>query len=430
MRSCHTARGVTAARARGDRLKVVLSDSLYSSSPNAFANHATPHRRSGPSGRPVAAPVTRPTGLRVAVATPSYPPELGGLGSHVRSLAAALAGQGCEATVLTQVRNDGAAGPASRQEGERLRVVGFKNRAGGRRFAYAPRLRRYAHEHRGEFDVVHAFSYHAPVALAVSGATDVPLFFSPVFHASGHSPLARAAHLAYRPVAGRVFTRSEAILCSSHAERDDVLRLYPFCAPWAKVVPIAVDAVLYDGVEPFATDTPVILSAGRLDRYKRVDLVVRAMHDVADRATLVVLGTGADEPRLRRLVESEGLTGAVRFLGGVSDEDLRRWQRTASVVVSLSTRESFGLALAEGIVAGAAIVASDIPAHREMAAALGATPAMVPASATPSDVAAALLGALAGGRPGRPTGTIRAWSDVARDTIAVYEDSLARPRRR
>ena len=62
----------------------------------------------------------------------------------------------------------------------------------------------------------------------------------------------------------------------------------------------------------------------------------------------------------------------------MSDDVLRRWQRTADVVVSLSTRESFGLSLAEGIAAGAAIVASEIPAHREMAAAMQATPTFGP----------------------------------------------------
>ena len=72
-------------------------------------------------------------------------------------------------------------------------------------------------------------------------------------------------------------------MCSSRAEREDVVRLYPFCAEWAKVIPIAVDAVLYDDVEPFETEGPVILSAGRLDRYKRVDLVVQAMREVGGR---------------------------------------------------------------------------------------------------------------------------------------------------
>jgi glycosyltransferase involved in cell wall biosynthesis len=364
----------------------------------------------------------------VAVATPSYPPELGGLGVHVRALAAALAGEGCDTTVLTQVRAPHAHGDQTRVDGD-LRVVGFPSRLGGRRFGYAPGLRRYARTHAASFDVVHAFSYHAPVALALSGATDAPMFFSPVFHAGGHSALARAAHLAYRPAAARVFRRAEGILCSSHAEREDVVRLYPFCASWATVIPIAVDPHRYDGVEPFAVDRPVVLSACRLDRYKGVDVLVRAMQTV-EGATLVVTGVGPEEQPLRELVTSLGLEGRVEVLGDVSDADLRRWQRTATVVASLSTRESFGLSLAEGIVAGAAIVASDIPAHREMAQSLGASPRFVIPGATDGDVAAALLEGLSRGRPGPPTGPIRAWSDVARDTIGVYVAALQHPRGR
>lgn len=370
--------------------------------------------------------MTASTALRVAVATPSYPPELGGLGVHVRNLATALAGEGCDATVLTQTR---ARGPHAPDTGP-VKVLRFESRLGGRRFGYAPRLRRYARAHRTEFDVVHAFSYHAPVALAVSGAIDAPIFFSPVFHAEGHSVLARTAHFAYRPLARRVFERSEAILCSSNAERADVVRLYPFCSRWARVVPIAVDAEHYEGIEPFDLDRPVVLSAGRLDRYKRVDDVVRAMAPLAGRATLVITGTGPELEPLRRLVTTEGLDGSVQVLGGVDEHELRRWQRTATVVASLSARESFGLSLAEGIVAGASIVASDIPAHREMATALGASPVFVPPDATIGDITDALQRALETGRPGPPSKTPRAWSDVARDTIAVYEDALAHPRPR
>lgn len=371
--------------------------------------------------------MTARTGLRVAVATPSYPPEVGGLGVLVRNLATALAGQGCDATVLTQTR-DRAPRPA--EPGAAVRVLAFRSAVGGRRFGYAPRLRRHVLDHRGEFDVVHAFSYHAPVALAVSGVTGSPLLFSPVFHAGGHSALARAAHVGYRPVARRVFERAEAILCLSSAERDDVVRLYPFCARWARVVPIAVDAEQYAGVEPFEVARPVILSAGRLDRYKRVDAVVRAMGALGDRATLVVTGVGPELEPLRRLVAELGLSGTVQVLGGVEEVTLHRWQRTAAVVVSISSRESFGLAVAEGIVAGAAIVASEIPAHREVAAALDASPVYVPADVTTGDLASALRAALDAGRPGPMSKVPRAWSDVARDTIAVYEDALAHPRAR
>ncbi len=367
--------------------------------------------------------------LRVAVATPSYPPELGGLGTHVQCLAAALADEGCQTTVLTQVRGERPPTVQRCPRGATLRVLGFRARVGGRRFSYAPSLRRYAHRRAREFDVVHAFSYHAPVALAVSGASGPRFFFSPVFHSSGHSRLAQAAHVAYQPMARRTFDRADAVLCSSDAERHDVVERYPFCAEWARVIPIAVDADRYDGVEPFVVDRPVILSAGRLDRYKRVDTVIGAMAALHADATLVVCGAGPDASRLRHLAETRGVAGRVRFAGAVPDAEIRRWQRTATVTVSLSERESFGLALAEAVVAGSRVVASDIPAHREMAAAMGASPAFVPCDATPDEVAVTLGEALAAGRPTSRDTTSRGWADVARETIAAYEDALSRPRR-
>jgi glycosyltransferase involved in cell wall biosynthesis len=266
--------------------------------------------------------------------------------------------------------------------------------------------------------------------MAVNDVTEAPLFFSPVFHSSGHSALANAAHVLYRPLARRVFNRADSILCLSHAERREVLKMYPFCADWTRVVPLTVDESRYAGLEPYDVSVPVILSAGRLDSYKRVDLVVEAMRVVGESARLVICGAGPDEPRLRRLIDEYGVARATEFVGIVSDEDLRRWQLTAAVTVSLSTQESFGLSLAEGIVAGSAIVASDIPAHREMAEVMGSVPRFLPVPTDASQVASAILDSLASGRPSRSAGARREWTDVARETIAIYEDAIDHPRGR
>ena len=373
--------------------------------------------------------MARDTRLRVAIATPSYPPDLGGLGNHVHDLAAALADLGCAVSVMSQFSTRvKARPPLIERYSENLTVRRFPNRFGGHRFGYAPSLRRYVEHNDGDFDVLHAFGSHAPVALAMTGATDKPFFFSPVFHAAGYSRLADIAHVAYDPVAKRIFEKAEVVFCSSNAERDEILRLYPFCADWAKVVAITVDSSMYEGVEPFQTDRPVILSCGRLDSYKRVGSVIEAMTHVDGGAELVICGSGPDESRLRTLIDRAGVAGSVRMLGRVSDEDLHRWQRTATVVVSLSTHEAFGLSLAEGAVAGATIVAFDIAAHRQMADAMGVSAAFVPTSATPETVAAALSDALDHPLTSVHRELPRGWGDVARDTMALYEHSLASPR--
>jgi len=70
---------------------------------------------------------------------------------------------------------------------------------------------------------------------------------------------------------------------------------------------------------------------------------------------------------------------------------LRRWQRTATVTLSLSEMECFGLALMEAAVAGSRVVASDIPAHAELANRVGRADARMALVAPDVAAAAATL---------------------------------------
>jgi glycosyltransferase involved in cell wall biosynthesis len=156
-----------------------------------------------------------------------------------------------------------------------------------------------------------------------------------------------------------------------------------------------------------------VLSVGRLERYKRVDRLLRAFALVSDRARLVVIGDGPDGARLRAMAR-----GDVRFLGRIDDDELRRWYRTARVVCSLSEHEAFGLTAAEAVVAGARVVLSDIPAYAELG--LGA---LVPANADDATVAALLTEALRDNGPGPNADGIASWDDVADQLVAIYDEA-------
>ena len=75
------------------------------------------------------------------------------------------------------------------------------------------------------------------------------------------------------------------------------------------------------------------------------------------------------------LARIAGPGSGVRWLGEVSDDRLAELYR-GSVVVQPSLHEGFDMPLAEALAAGAAVVVSDIPVHREVAgdAALYAPP--------------------------------------------------------
>ena len=84
-----------------------------------------------------------------------------------------------------------------------------------------------------------------------------------------------------------------------------------------------------------------VLSVGRLDRAKRVDLLLRAA--AADSSfEVVVAGDGADRGRLEGLARELGLDGRVRFVGRVDDQELARLYATCLAVYYAPVDEDFG----------------------------------------------------------------------------------------
>jgi FkbM family methyltransferase len=119
------------------------------------------------------------------------------------------------------------------------------------------------------------------------------------------------------------------------------------------------------------------------------------------------------------------------FAGRVSDEELYSWLRTASVVVTMSERESFGLTVLEAVTAGARVVASDIPAHRETATYGGADRSLfVAGDAGDADALTdAIRRSLRAGRPSGPPADVLSWDAMAGDVAATY-GSLSQARSR
>ncbi len=78
--------------------------------------------------------------------------------------------------------------------------------------------------------------------------------------------------------------------------------------------------------------------AGRLDRWKRVDLAIAAAAE--GKFPLVVAGAGPDEGRLRKLAEKSRAT--VTFRGAVPDEELLELYATAGAVLFTPADEDYG----------------------------------------------------------------------------------------
>ena len=134
----------------------------------------------------------------------------------------------------------------------------------------------------------------------------------------------------------------------------------------------------------------------------------------------------AQQAPLRARVAALGLAPHVRFLGTLTDAELGVAYHLADVVVQPSLVEGFGLTVLEAMQAGTPVVASDIPAFREIAG--DAARLVDPHS--PASIADGLRAVLddparaaALARLGRAAARRFDWRATARATLAAYADA-------
>ena len=115
-------------------------------------------------------------------------------------------------------------------------------------------------------------------------------------------------------------------------------------------------------------DAAILFSLQRLDSWKRVDIVIRAMVSIAAKTNAVLLlgGKGPEAPDLRRLAGSLNLSSRVIFTGYISETDLPLYYRAADAFVFHSTYETFGVVLIQAMACGTPVVAADTTAVPEL----------------------------------------------------------------
>lgn len=118
------------------------------------------------------------------------------------------------------------------------------------------------------------------------------------------------------------------------------------------------------GIAPAA---PVVLFAGRLVEQKAPEVLVAAAVAVLDRhpnAVFLLAGEGPLRPRLEAEIARAGRTANIRLLGHRSD--MARLYATAQLFVLPARWEGLPYALLDALRAGLPVVASEIPALREV----------------------------------------------------------------
>jgi glycosyltransferase involved in cell wall biosynthesis len=98
------------------------------------------------------------------------------------------------------------------------------------------------------------------------------------------------------------------------------------------------DAALPEG------EAPYFLCAGRLHRWKRVDLAIQAMREISEDARLIITGVGEDAEWFKTLAEGDD---RIIFLGRVDEAKLLELYAGALAVIFSPLREDLGLVTLE-----------------------------------------------------------------------------------
>jgi len=344
-----------------------------------------------------------------------YAPFAGGVESHVEEIAKRLAANGDTVEVLTH-RDDPDLPDTEMRDGVLVRR--HKVPVTSQHFGVSPAVWATLLRHRNRYDVVHAHGYHSAAPLAATMAGASPLVFTPHYHGTGHSPLRKAIHVPYRAAGAVIAARSQHIICVSRAEADLFLTHFPSARPRVTVIPNGADLARITAAEPFPDAGAVVLTGGRLQSYKQIDRIVEAMALTPPELRLVVTGDGPERGALEALAGERRLAERVSFIGRVETDLLYRWYASADVFCSMSSNEAMPVTILELLAAGARVVASDIPAHRDIRDRTAGAITLVPLDADPAVLANALRYAL--DEPSAPAQQIPTWDEVAQRTMDVY----------
>jgi len=347
---------------------------------------------------------------------------VGGVQEYVAGLSSGLAVHGHEVVILAGGRPP-PDGPAPHALAEGMNIRFHPKRRVARRYLYPTGLPASLRECGRWADVIHV---HQPFFTGtwMAAATRLPLAGTLYLHPE---------HL-MRPGSGRrrrllqlLLRRMDLVVGVSHAELDligTVARPRRSGVVWPALAELPQ-------VTPRRRVRPLVVYVGRLSRSKNLDTLIRAFALLPPEVDTVVMGGGPDAEMYESLCTEVGLDGGAVVRSSVTDDDIVDLLREASVFVSVSGEESFGIAPLRAIAHGCRPVLSDIPSHREILVTLGVEDEhLVDPQVGPAGLAAAIESAIRAPRlSAESAARVPTWADSGAAVAELYERMLEDRRR-
>jgi glycosyltransferase involved in cell wall biosynthesis len=235
-------------------------------------------------------------------------------------------------------------------------------------FKWSPGLARWLDARVRDFDIVdiHAIFSHSSLAAGRACRDNgVPYVVRP-HGALDPWSLARKAfrkRVLFWLGARRLLTGAASVQYTTNEEQQLAEEALSWLANGV-VVPLGV-ATDPGEVIPQPESPPYVLTLSRLDRKKRLDVVISAFHQVTVAGQLahwrlVIAGDGGASyvRELKRLAANGPAASRIQFTGWVDGPVKAAWLRGASVLAAPSAQENFGMSVVEAMAVGVPVIVS------------------------------------------------------------------------
>jgi glycosyltransferase involved in cell wall biosynthesis len=249
--------------------------------------------------------------------------------------------------------------------------------------------------------------------------------------ARGLSRLSKWRWYSFVRMQARVARNVGPIMTGSDSSRDDILRDFNVPPENVHVVPLGVDTRLFHPRPVPRVPGRIVAVASADSPVKGVATLLRAYAKlITDRdAELTLVSKLTPDGPTDRLLADLDLGASVRFVSGISDEDLAALLASAEIAVVPSLYEGFSLPAVEHMASGTPLVASRTGALPEVVG----DAAVLVKPGDPEELAAALRGLLdsQAERARLSAAALErvaerfAWTAVAKATVAQYRHAIA-----
>ena len=287
-------------------------------------------------------------------------PQAGGAEIHLHEIFGRLAARGHEITLLC----GGWAGAPPR-----VTLDGIDVHRVGTRYTFELHARSYYRHvlHDAGYDVLVEDINKVPLYTPRWGARRVmalvPHLFGTTVFQDAAFPMAALVWAMERPLV-RVYRNTPFEAISESTAADLAARGIP--REHIRVIYPGIDSVTYTPRPEARAPEPLFVYLGRLKRYKRVDLIIRAFAALDHpTAKLLIAGTGDHRGELERLARSLDLGDRVGFLGFIDDRRKLALLREAWALAFTSPKEGWGITNFEAAACATPVIASDSPGLRE-----------------------------------------------------------------